>query len=115
MHFSSAAVALVALANSLTCLALSPGHLAKGQRVILDNHKLQCPLPKPYVPSPSDGSRPSLEFWSNATIEKQVQRLSAVVAVPSICYDDLGDVDEDARWKSFNDLHNVLRDLFPLV
>jgi hypothetical protein len=79
------------------------------------NGKLQCRLPKVHVPSPHDGHRASITFWSNSTVNRQVERLSAAVAVPSVCYDDLGDFDLDKRWNSFSELHTTLRELFPLV
>lgn len=45
----------------------------------------------------------------------QVKRLSAAVQVPTESYDDNGEVDEDPRWETFQQFHNVLQDLFPLV
>lgn len=75
----------------------------------------RCPLPEPHAPSLNDGHVDSATFWSNGTLADQIERLSAVVAVPSVCFDDLGDVDQDDRWEPFQELHNVLERLFPLV
>ncbi|KAF3061867.1 Carboxypeptidase S [Daldinia childiae] len=48
-------------------------------------------------------------------LQLQVERLSAAVRVPTESYDDNGDVDEDPRWETFQDLHQVLKQLLPLV
>ncbi|KAI1470879.1 Zn-dependent exopeptidase [Daldinia caldariorum] len=52
---------------------------------------------------------------SSEQLELQVQRLSAALRVPTESYDDNGNVDEDPRWKTFEDFHQVLERLFPLV
>lgn len=117
MRLYSATAVLCGLTSGLPGLAVLVGQLpaTKEQALLSGTHPLKCPLPKPHEPSPSDGHRLSSEFWSDASLAKQVERLSAVVKVPSVCYDDLGDVDEDPRWVAFSDLHDVLRNLFPLV
>ncbi|KAF9873871.1 peptidase family M20/M25/M40 [Colletotrichum karsti] len=73
-----------------------------------------CDLP-PAI-SPSDGLPSAKElFSSEAAILKQVSRHAALVRVPSICYDDLGDFDTDPRWKVFYELHDVMRKTYPAV
>jgi Gly-Xaa carboxypeptidase len=73
-----------------------------------------CPLPEP--PSHlEDGLNPSSSFAEKTSVLKQVERLSAATNVSTVSYDDNGDVDEDPRWKSFGEFHEVLRHLFPLV
>lgn len=75
----------------------------------------QCDLPSPLDPS-SDGLASGQQlFTSKAALEKQIERHSALVKVPSICYDDLGPFDSDPRWKPFYDFHQVLADTFPLI
>lgn len=117
MRLNPATAVLCGLVSGLPGLAVFVGHWSatKEEALLSETHQLQFPLPNPHAPSSSDGHRLSSEFWSNATLEKQVERLSAVVEVPSVCYDDLGDVDEDPRWEVFGELHDVLRNLFPLV
>ncbi|KAI1482302.1 carboxypeptidase S [Daldinia eschscholtzii] len=73
-----------------------------------------CPLPDVAVPE-DDSLKPSEHFINSEQLELQVQRLSAAVRVPTESYDDNGDVDEDPRWKPFEDFHQVLKQLFPLV
>jgi len=41
--------------------------------------------------------------------------LGGVVQVPTVTYDDMGDVGEDPRWDVFAELHDYLKDAFPLV
>jgi len=73
-----------------------------------------CPLPEPphHI---EDGLDHSSSFSDKASVLKQVERLSAAVNVSTVSYNDNGDVDEDPRWNSFGELHEVLRRLFPLV
>jgi Gly-Xaa carboxypeptidase len=78
------------------------------------NVETWCPLPeKPKYPN--DGLKPSFLFADKASVDKQVNRLSAAVNVPTVSYDDNGDVGEDKRWEPFYKFHDVLEDLFPLT
>lgn len=61
------------------------------------------------------GLRPSFGFLTNSSIQKQVERLSAAVRVPTESWDDNGDVGVDPRWEIFGQFHLVLQKLFPLV
>ncbi|KAJ9142429.1 Carboxypeptidase S [Pleurostoma richardsiae] len=75
----------------------------------------QCDLPN--VLEPSQDGLPSATdlFGSQDALLKQVSRHSAIVRVPSICYDDLGDFDSDERWAPFYELHKVLSEQYPLI
>lgn len=107
---------LIAALLSLNDLVSGVLSTAPTQKILSKpKSSLQCPLPEPREPSSDDGHHPSSDFWSNATLERQIQRLSAVVAVPSVCYDDLGDFEEDERWAAFEELHLTLKQLFPLT
>ncbi|KAK1586107.1 peptidase family M20/M25/M40 [Colletotrichum navitas] len=73
----------------------------------------KCDLPP--VVSPSDGLPSAKDLFSSPeAIRKQVERHAAIVRVPSICYDDLGDFDTDKRWDVFYDLHDVLKKTYPV-
>ncbi|OHE96277.1 peptidase family M20/M25/M40 [Colletotrichum orchidophilum] len=74
----------------------------------------QCDLPPPVAPSDGLPSARDL-FTSEAAIRKQVERHAALVRVPSICYDDLGDFDKDERWNVFYELHDVLKKTYPVL
>ncbi|RFU34278.1 hypothetical protein B7463_g2096, partial [Scytalidium lignicola] len=75
----------------------------------------KCALPPVIKPS-SDGLASADElFSSDEALKTQVQRHAAIVQVPSICYDDLGDFIKDTRWLPFYKLHNVLAETFPNV
>lgn len=75
--------------------------------------RFNCDLPP--VLDPSSDGLPSAEslFSGQDALEKQVKRHQAIVQVPSICYDDLGDFDSDKRWASFYDLHHALETTYP--
>lgn len=89
-------------------------NLASGGRAYRDDPEKWCPLPDVTVPG-DDGLKTSEHFISSRQLELQVERLSAAVRVPTESYDDNGDVDEDPRWATFQDFHQVLEQLFPLV
>jgi hypothetical protein len=74
-----------------------------------------CPVPQ--IPAPSqDGLNSSADFGNDEDlIKEQVERLSAAVNIPTISYDDNGDVDKDPRWHAFVTLHEVLKEQFPRV
>ena len=75
----------------------------------------QCDLPP--VLNPTRDGLPSADslFSSHDALLRQVKRHQAVVRVPSICYDDLGDFDKDERWAPFYDLHGVLAKTYPAM
>lgn len=75
-----------------------------------------CPIPEfEDIQHRDDGLRPSLDFQKPESIELQVKRLSAAVHVPTESWDDNDDVDVDPRWKNFDELHRILKWLFPKV
>lgn len=75
-----------------------------------------CPLADPDpMKASNDHLRPSKEFSLDASLKKQVKRLSAAVKCPTESFDDNGDVDEDPRWRTFDGFHDTLKDLFPLL
>lgn len=73
-----------------------------------------CPLPE-LVSYPEDGVAASEILFTKEVLALQVERLSAAVNVSTVSYGDNGDVESDPRWKTFEELHKVLRQLFPLV
>lgn len=79
-----------------------------------DDPEKWCPLPDIIAPK-DDGLEPSEHFMSSRQLQLQVQRLSAAIRIPTESYDDNGNVDEDPRWETFQDFHQVLKQLFPLV
>ncbi|KAK2599771.1 hypothetical protein N8I77_011497 [Diaporthe amygdali] len=110
MHFS-----LLALTAPLALASSIPRHRGNGQELDNSAADFECDLPSPLDPS-GDGLQSAQKlFGSKAALTKQVERHSALVKVPSICYDDLGPFDEDPRWKPFYEFHDVLADTFPLV
>ena len=113
---SKSSIAILAAGLGVKATPLGHGsHLV--QHVIdgLDTVPFTCDLPKPVIPR-GDGL-PTAEdlFSSKEALRRQVERHSAVVRVPSISYDDGGDVDKDERWEIFFELHKVLEDMFPTV
>lgn len=75
----------------------------------------KCDLP-PALDPKEDGLPSALDlFSSEAALHEQIKRHQAIVRVPSICYDDLGDFDKDDRWKPFYKLHDVLAETYPTV
>ncbi|KAF2773202.1 putative vacuolar carboxypeptidase Cps1 [Teratosphaeria nubilosa] len=76
---------------------------------------LWCHIPG-VAESPRDGLRSSRDvFTGDDALSLQVERLTAAVNVPTVSYDDNGDVNEDERWLPFGRLHKTLLSIFPLV
>lgn len=120
--FTSQAVLFLLQLSPVLSASLRPEARANagGQQQIIVSEPategFKCDLPPVRAPPADDGLPSSDIFASDAALKKQVERHSAVVQVPSVCYDDLSDnFDEDERWLPFYDLHEVLADLFPLV
>lgn len=68
--------------------------------------------PLPEKPKdPNDGLKPSSLFAEKALVDKQVQRMSAALNVPTVSYNDT----RDAGMKPFFEFHAVLKEHFPLV
>lgn len=76
--------------------------------------KAWCPLPEPPVTA-EDAMADSSFLLDEATLKVQIDRLSDAVKVPTVSYDDNGDVDEDLRWEPFGELHQIFKKMFPLV
>ncbi len=113
MAFSK--LALLAGAASVSALVASPlagNHQLAARTVDLNS---QCNLPPSLDPS-HDGLPHSDKLFSGKdALMKQVKRHQAIVQVPSVCFDDLGKIGEDKRWKPFDKLHDVLKETYPLV
>lgn len=111
MHFSKlVSVAPLALASAI------PQYGGYGQQLLEDTTAdFECDLSGPLDPA-GDGLASAQElFSSKAALLRQVDRHSALVKVPSICFDDLGPFDEDPRWKPFYQFHDILVETFPLM
>lgn len=75
----------------------------------------ECRLPPAIDPS-KDGLPHSSKLWSGkAALKKQVERHQAIVRVPSICFDDLGEIGKDKRWEPFKELHKVIEKTYPTM
>ncbi|KAL6800942.1 carboxypeptidase S [Trichoderma sp. SZMC 28013] len=80
-----------------------------------EQSRFKCNLAEPLDPS-DDGLYSSHDlFSSQEALETLVERHQPLVQVDSICYDDLGDFDEDDRWKPFDEIPKVLKDNYPLI
>lgn len=74
-----------------------------------------CPVPDAAT-APDDGLTDSASLiQGDEVLTLQVSRLAAAVNISTVSYDDMGDVDIDPRWHTFDELHDRLEVLFPLV
>lgn len=110
MHLSKLVIAApLALASAV------PRAADNGQKLLQTTSDFQCDLPGVLDPS-GDGLLSARKlFTSKAALRQQVDRHSALVRVPTVCYDDLGSFDEDPRWKPYHKFHDVLAETFPLL
>jgi Gly-Xaa carboxypeptidase len=75
----------------------------------------QCDLPP--ILDPARNGLPSADslFTSHEALERQVKRHQAIVRVPSVCWDDLGEIGADERWAPFYKLFGVLKESYPAM
>ncbi|CAH0033766.1 unnamed protein product [Clonostachys rhizophaga] len=99
----------------LTALLSASGLLAypDQKRIGSPNIAPSCRLP-PVLEPPNDGLPSGCSVFAGAeALDTQVRRHQAVVRVPTVCYDDLGDFETDPRWIPFHRFHKVLRETYP--
>ena len=106
--------ALIAGATSVSALAKrAPFYGSSIQKPL--GGRFQCDLPPALDPAGDGLLSASDLFSSKAALTQQVKRHQAIVRVPSVSYDDLGEIGEDERWAPFHDLHAVLERTYPIV
>ncbi|TQV93174.1 vacuolar carboxypeptidase Cps1 [Cordyceps javanica] len=106
-------LALLAGAAASVSALVAPRPAASSS--VVDDAASECRLPPPIDPS-GDGLPHSSQLWGGkAALQRQVERHQAVVRVPSVCYDDLGEIGEDDRWEPFDELHRVIKKSYPAV
>lgn len=119
--FTSNLLASIVLTNPLAVLASPSGYQfpfwspsgAKGPTH--DAARFTCSQNPPIDPS-RDGLLSSREiFYEDGALEAMVERHQPLVEIDSICYDDLGEFDEDPRWKPFEKIPGVLKDAYPYM
>ncbi|TKX27101.1 carboxypeptidase-1 [Elsinoe australis] len=74
-----------------------------------------CPQVDPVKPEAKIFSELDKRFNSADFRNASVKRLSDIVKIPSISYDDMGDVGKDDRFNIFLDVEKYLEKTFPLV
>jgi Gly-Xaa carboxypeptidase len=73
----------------------------------------RCDLPRPVDPS-HDGLANAQEIFSlEKAILPMTNRLQSIVQVPTVVYNDMGDVDKDKRWKPFGRVAGALNKSYP--
>jgi Gly-Xaa carboxypeptidase len=91
---------------------LQADEIPGGEELGHGRSKFRCDLVDPIDPS-DDGLLSSDDMFSGAkALEVMVKRHQSLVRIPSVCYDDLGDFDEDDRWKPFYDVPRVLEESY---
>ncbi|KAJ4252889.1 hypothetical protein NW762_010795 [Fusarium torreyae] len=114
-------VAILAASTRISAFALGNQHRL-GLDIVLgtgnaEHHpsRPRCYQPRPIDPS-GDGLRSSKDLFSGSKmLDLMVDRHKALVQIPSICYDDLGGVDDDDRWEPFSKIPGVLEEKYPTV
>ncbi|GKT40449.1 putative carboxypeptidase VC_A0337 [Colletotrichum spaethianum] len=104
---------LTLLSTTALTSATSPFYTEQQHPFVGAASDFKCDLPPAVTPSDGLPSAKDL-FTSPEAVRKQVERHAALVRVPSICYDDLGDFDTDKRWDVFYELHDVLKKTYPV-
>ncbi|KAK5629196.1 hypothetical protein RRF57_004911 [Xylaria bambusicola] len=80
-----------------------------------DSYRYRCDQPHALDPS-ADGLLSSQDLFTGSdAIDILVKRHQPLVQIPSICYDDLGDFDDDERWEPFHKVPKVLKETYPII
>lgn len=120
---SSGTVARRFVASVLLVLALCwtfssiKHHVDPSSDVSFEFSESLCPQIDPLVPKHTNDKLQDLEgFLNSSTFRKDtIQRLSDIVKIPSISYDDMGPADEDKRFDIFYEVEEFLKKTYPLV
>ncbi|KAJ3546695.1 hypothetical protein NM208_g665 [Fusarium decemcellulare] len=112
----------IAVVTTASALAFADGNQyrigsdgAPGLRYPGHGHGPRCDLSRPVDPS-GDGLLTSEKLFSGSeALKTLVKHHQSLVKIPSICYDDLGDFDQDERWKPFYDIPIALKDAYPNI
>ncbi|KAJ4245790.1 hypothetical protein NW762_013914 [Fusarium torreyae] len=98
-------------------LGLAAAALAVLGPVMSQNSPALCPQVSVQNPRLQTQFVTDLDTNLNSTAfrEKSIQRLAGAIRIPTIAYDDMGPIDQDPRWKVFDDFEDYLRHSFPSV
>lgn len=56
------------------------------------------------------------ETWDSEEFkEESIKRMTKAIEIPTMSFDDMGEVGEDERWGIFEKFHTFLEESFPLV
>ena len=111
-------IALASAATSVSALVAPSWLSTPAQNPLVLGSKspaYQCDLPPAIDPSKDGLPSGSKLFGHKAALNLQIERHQALVRVPSICYDNLGEPDEDERYAPFFELHETLEYLYPTL
>lgn len=104
--------AVLATLTSTSAFTFNP---FTSQKPIGQHKDFTCDLPPVLTPKGDNLPSANALFDTKDAFSTQVKRHQAIVRVPSVCYDDLDDVDKDPRWAPFYDLHDVLAKTYPAM
>ena len=77
--------------------------------------KFTCDLPPALDPAGDGLLSAKTLFSTDEALERQVERHQAIVRVPSVSYDNLGEIGEDPRWNIFYELLPTLEASYPTM
>ncbi|RSL53390.1 hypothetical protein CEP54_010404 [Fusarium duplospermum] len=124
MRFSLWGLATVVGVSKVSAFAITNDHqyrLGAKNKVAVDAeaksevNRLGCDQSRPVDPS-GDGLLSADKLFSGQrAIDELVERHRPLVQIESVCYDDLGDYDDDERWQPFADISEFLKKTYPKV
>lgn len=84
----------------------------------LTERRSQCPAQLTIAPTTHpELTKKNVEqlFQSEDFKKLSIERLAGATKIPTVDYDDMGPIAEDARWDIFYDLAKYFQDTFPLL
>ncbi|KAL7928304.1 carboxypeptidase S [Trichoderma chlorosporum] len=112
---STSALALWPISSVARLVDQLPLGLSGHNTASFPNSRFKCDLTRPLDPS-KDGLHSSHDLFSTSeAFYTLIDRHQPLVQIDSICYDDLGNFDEDDRWEPFDKIPKVLEENYPLI
>ncbi|KAM0421413.1 hypothetical protein ACHAPT_010767 [Fusarium lateritium] len=124
MRYSLWSLATVVGVSKVSALAITNEHqyrlepnnkVAGGAEAKPEVSWLGCDQSRPIDPSGDGLLSPDDLFSGKRAVFDMVKRHQPLVQIESVCYDDLGDFDQDERWKPFGEVFGLLKELYPNV
>lgn len=106
-------VIITIVTTLLTSFVIAGNYLY--QKIDYNERKEICPIIDKIAPKESDGLRSTDFIFDESYKKKSLEAWTKAIQIPSISYDDMGEVGEDSRWDVFKRFDLYFNSTFPKV